>query len=294
MMELQALFDKPVLEQRHFDAVYPGHGSDVYRVRTASETLVVRLARKQAEGPFWKGAAHLFSLDATDIVRLESLNAELNRHSDLRIPAVLRKGRLAERDALIMELLPGERLDSFIGQPEALLENFGANMARLHSARFNYWGMFDGKIQHSPAVFHRNLAMTLRMLAYQFYARDVAIMALLPEMTALALRLPTPERITFVHLDIDATQFLSEGGRITALVDTEALVIGPRELDFLALEYVFGVGEAAAFARGYAEVLPLPDLSGFRPVYRYLQRLMEVQGDAPIDEWMNQPEVFAS
>ncbi len=291
-MELQALFDEPVLEQRHFEAVYPGHGSGVYRVRTASETLVVRLARQQADGPFWKGAAHLFSLDATDIIRLQSLNAELNRHSDLRVPAVLRTGKLDECEALITELLPGERLDSFIGQPEALLENFGANMARLHRVSFDYWGMFDGKIQHSPAVFHRNLAMTLRMLAYQFYADDAAIMALLPEMTALALRLPTPERMTFVHLDIEATQFLSEGGRITALVDTEALVIGPRELDFLALEYVFGAREAAAFARGYAEVLPLPDLSAFRPLYRYLQRLMEVQGDDPIEAWMSQTEVF--
>lgn len=291
-MNLQSLFNTPVLEQSQFSAAYEGHGSGLYRVRTEAETVVVRLAREQVDGPFWQGAAHLFSLDISEVFRLEALNAALDELTAIRVPRGLRKSIFDGRAALVMELLPGERLDTFRGQSAAMLEAFGAEMARLHSARFDYWGTFEGKIRHPAVIFHRNLAMTLRLLAHTFFVDDAAIMALLPDMTALALRLPPPENLTFIHLDIDPTQFLTDGERVTALVDTEAVVLGPRELDFLALEYVFGAAEAAAFAKGYAGVLPLPDLSAVRPLYRYLQRLMEVQGDDPIDEWMNQPEVF--
>jgi len=49
---------------------------------------------------------------------------------------------------------------------------------------------------------------------------------------------------------------------------------------------------AAAVARGYRRVLPLPDLSRVRAPYRFLYRLLEVQGSVPLDAWMSWPELF--
>jgi len=39
-------------------------------------------------------------------------------------------------------------------------------------------------------------------------------------------------------------------------------------------------------------VLPLPDLSRVRAPYRFLYRLLEVQGSVPLDAWMSWPELF--
>ena len=53
---LQALFCEPILEQQYLDPGYSGHANDVWRVRTATEEVVVRaLRRDEAEGPFWDG-----------------------------------------------------------------------------------------------------------------------------------------------------------------------------------------------------------------------------------------------
>lgn len=93
-------------------------------------------------------------------------------------------------------------------------------------------------------------------------------------------------------LDVDATQFLTADDRITALIDTEAYVVAPRALDFIGYEYELDERGAAAFAAGYRTLLPLPDLATVRPVYRYLYRLLGVQGAVPLDEWLAWPTRF--
>lgn len=54
-------------------------------------------------------------------------------------------------------------------------------------------------------------------------------MAIEPLCTA-ALQLPPLEAGALVLVDMDAPQFLTDGGLLTGLVDTEAYVIGLREL----------------------------------------------------------------
>jgi hypothetical protein len=93
-------------------------------------------------------------------------------------------------------------------------------------------------------------------------------------------------------IDTDPTQYLADGQRLTALVDTEAYVVVPREMDFIALEYLLDPPGAAAVARGYNSIQPLPDLSAVRPVYRYLYRLLEAQGGAELEIWMAHPALF--
>ena len=133
---------------------------------------------------------------------------------------------------------------------------------------------------------------TLRMLVSRFFADDERMSGALGPICRAALALPAPERAALVMVDLDVCQFLSDGRRITAVVDTEGYVVGPRELDLIALEYLLDQAGAAAFARGYRTVLPLPDLAPVRTIYRYLYLLLEVQGQADFDEWMRWPSLF--
>jgi hypothetical protein len=133
---------------------------------------------------------------------------------------------------------------------------------------------------------------TMTMLVEQFYQNDAQIRDALAPFCEDALRLPPLEEGALIMVDMDPTQFLTDGERLTALVDTEAYAIGPRELDFIALEYVFAPREAAALARGYNAILPVPDLSVVRSVYRYLYRLIGIQKRMPLETWMSWPILF--
>ncbi|HEY8600594.1 MAG TPA: hypothetical protein VIL85_19315, partial [Thermomicrobiales bacterium] len=61
MIDLQPLFDAPIIEQYAYPAAYPDHTNDVWRVRTATETAVVRSPRpaRELDTPFWRGCRHL-------------------------------------------------------------------------------------------------------------------------------------------------------------------------------------------------------------------------------------------
>lgn len=93
-------------------------------------------------------------------------------------------------------------------------------------------------------------------------------------------------------IDIDPSQFLTDGSQLTGIVDTEAYVIAPRELDFIGLEYILDEQSAAEFRAGYESLLPIPNLTECRLPYRYFYRLLSVQGSVDIGQWMNAKVLF--
>lgn len=297
-MDLQKLFTAPIIEQRYLDPGYLGHASDVWhvvcRVATAQEEVVVRAVRQQGEleGPFWQGCAHLFGLDPRNIFDLEPINALLAHVCPIPIPQVLRKEIVDERPYVIVEYMPGFPLDKFSSLPEAALEELGRALARIHTHRFDYFGPASGRVCSPLAAFQTRLVETMSMLVERFYRDDAQIRVALPSFCEEVLHLPSVEDGALIMVDMDPTQFLTDGDHLTALVDTEAYAIGPCELDFIALEYVLAPREAAALARGYSAILPVPDLSVVRPVYRYLYRLIEIQGRESLETWMNWPTLF--
>jgi aminoglycoside phosphotransferase len=291
--DLQALFDEPILERTYFDPGYSGHASDVWLVRTASGSAVARAFRWGGPGgPFWSGCHYLFGIDPSRVFDLEPLNAQLAEVSPIPAPRVLRKGILDGREWVLVEYMPGSALETFRGQPAAMLELFGHALACIHSLRFADYGSPSGHVRYPLDGFFARVAETLGVLASRFFSEDQRIMAALEPICLAALELPPPASATLVMVDLDVCQFLSDGRHITAVVDTEGYVVGPRELDLIALEYLLDQAGAAAFARGYQTVLPLPDLTPVRALYRYLYLLLEVQGQADLDEWMGWPNLF--
>jgi Ser/Thr protein kinase RdoA (MazF antagonist) len=255
--------------------------------------VVVRAFRWGSPGgPFWGGCHHLFGIDPGSIFDLEPLNGLLARLSPIAVPRVRRKATLAGRSCVVVDYVPGAPLEAFDHLPESALEELGRALACIHCRRFASYGHPTGKPRHPLPTFHTRLAETMRLLVDQFYQHDARISAALEPMWAAALQLPPLEVGALVMIDLDPTQFLTDGEHLTGLIDTEAYVIGPRAFDFIALEYLLTQPGAAAVARGYAGLLPLPDLVAVRPVYRYFYRLLEAQGKIDLAEWMARPRVF--
>lgn len=293
-MTLQSLFTEPIVEQRALDPGNSGHASDVWLVRTRTEEVIVRASRLdgQPDNEFWWGLHHLFGVDPRRVFDLEQVNACLSRLSSIPVPRVLRRGYVEERPHVVVERMAGNVLRSFAGLSGSALRELGGALARIHSHRFDWCGSPAGTLQYAPAQFPTHLVATMEELVARFYGGVKEMAEPLRPMCEAARRLPAPEAGALIMADMDPSQFLWDGERLTALVDTEAYGVGPRELDFIALEYVLDARGAAAVADGYRTVLPLPDLSAVRPVYRYLYRLLRIQGSVPLGEWLAWPHLF--
>ena len=125
-----------------------------------------------------------------------------------------------------------------------------------------------------------------------FYSDNESIQNAFPTFESQLSSLPAPKESTLVLIDMDPTQFLSDGTTITGLVDTEAYAVAPREFDFIGLEYIFTEKEAHAFKQGYETIMPIPRLEECRHPYRYLYRLLSVQGSVELEKWLSHPVYF--
>lgn len=268
---------------------YDEHANDVWRVTTPARTVIVRAPRPglgDLDNPFWAGAWHLFGLDPGDLRPIPCLHQHLRDDLDLPAPRVLASGATNDRPWLVTEYLPGENLPDLTTAPDVLLTQLGAWLARLHHDASPQWGNLAGTRREPLTTFPQRLAETIEMLTRRFHGHDAAFVETAHELIRTIDTLPEPAQAAPIMLDIDPTQFLRAGPRLTGLIDTDAVVLGPPELELVSLEPLLNKRSAANFRAGYG---PLPALEAVRPHYRFLSLLMEVQGDVPLAEWMDGP-----
>ncbi|MBS4174384.1 phosphotransferase [Bacillus sp. FJAT-49736] len=292
-MELQFLFQEPIKEIHELSPGYSGHASDVWLVKTKNQEVVVRASRltEEPNNDFWWGIKHTFGIDPRNVLELESVNNKLKKITSIPIPAVIGKGK-STREYVVVEKLEGQVVASFMDQPSSVLQSLGEGLARIHQHREAYAGNPAGTFQISLQQFHLHLSRCTDQLVSRFYSGNEKIVRMLPSVRELLHTLPRPEYSSFVLVDMDPSQFLSDGRKVTGLVDTEAYVLAPRELDFIALEYVLDEQAAKDFRHGYENIMPIPDLQTVRLPYRYFYRLLSIQGSVDLDEWLGVEKLF--
>lgn len=292
-MNLQPLFDEKIISQEELSPGYENHSSDVWLVKTVSREVIVRAFRSADEddGPFWGGCRTTFGINPENVHAQECVNSILDRLTDIRIPRVIGKGVL-DREYIIVEKLDGSMLTTFNGQSEEMLYSLGVGLGQIHQKRMNYIGNPQGRFRVELDRFREHLICAMENMVERYYSDDDKIVSALPELSNLVRELPLPEWTSFILVDMDPTQFLTDGKVVTGLVDTEAYAVGPRELDLVALEYVLDQESGENFIKGYETVLDIPNLDKSRTVYRYLYRLIEIQGREDLDGWLNYPILF--
>ncbi|PYI53186.1 aminoglycoside phosphotransferase [Paenibacillus flagellatus] len=291
---LQPLFPDPIERIASLDPGYSGHASDVWLVKTTSGERIVRSSR-WTEAPsreFWWGCYDLFGIDPRRMLHFAANAAMLGSIAGIPAPRVLEHRTLEGREYLVVEKMNGEALRSFVGQSDELLHQLGVWLARVHERRCDDFGNPAGTRAERKDFFHSRLSQTMQTLVERDYANDGKIQARLDAIIGELRMLPVPDHFCPVFIDLDPSQFLMQDGLLSAVVDVEAYALGPRELDFVGLEYVLDEASAAPFLNGYSTVLAPPDLSPYRNVYRYFYRLLGVQGSVDLDRWFAQRALF--
>lgn len=293
MMDLQFLFEEPILQIEELSPGYDDHASDVWLVKTATQEVVVRTSRmiEEPSNDFWWGCKRLFGIDPRNVHALDAVNNVLNGLGSIPVPRVIGNGVL-DREYVVVEKLHGDVVRTFVDQPASLLESLGEGLAKIHQHTRDYAGNASGTLRVEQKEFHQHLIDGMTELVERYYGEQPAIAGELPRMVALLETLPVPECSTFVLVDMDPSQFLTDGQVITGLVDTEAYVVAPRELELIALEYILDERGARDFKRGYEKVMALPELEAYRLPYRYLCRLLAVQGRVEIGKWLGYKRVL--
>lgn len=294
-MDLQPLFDEKIISIEELSPGYENHSSDVWLVKTVEKEVIVRASRSvnEKDGAFWGGCRYVFGINPRNVHALEAVNNVLSDISSIRIPRIIGKGFI-DREYVIVEKLEGKMVQSFIGQPRELLYSLGEGLAQIHKSQMNYVGNPLGTFRTELENFHDHIIKAMINMVNEYYSDNEKIVAKLPEISKVLQNMEPPRSGSFILVDMDPTQFFTNGKIVTGLVDTEAYVIGPRELDFIALEYVLDQKSADDFIDGYESVLDVPALSHCRLPYRYLYRLIEIQGRDDLDKWLNRPILFKS
>lgn len=298
---LQWLFSAPIQTAELFAEVHPGQASFVWHVVTSTEDAIVRTSRLQSseENSFWQGCRELFGVIPTEVEQMQSINRFLSMLSLIPIPEVLKVAYSENTPYLLVQRMDGQSLSSFQKLSLSTTYEFGRSQALLHQRgkRDVFGAVIDTSRQHSVSQFGQRLADTMEAIALQHFSMHRDIRSRLSDMQKRARELTISEACP-IMMDMDPTQYLcqqddSNHFRISALVDTEVYVLGPSELELVALEYLLDREHAVAFRQGYTSVREFPPLDEVRSLYRYFCLLIEIQGAMDFETWMNWPVQFS-
>jgi hypothetical protein len=292
--DLQPLFEECILEQVELDSGFADHGSSVYRVRTAREHAVARAFRDEsAASPFWCCLRTLFGIDprvASEAAAIYPLLADV---SPFGVPRVRRAADAGGRTWLVVDLMPGAPLGTFDELSDAGLVGLGRGLASIHGRRFATLGNPSGSIRFAPSELPQRLARALDTFAGAHGEAPVPD-HLRDDLRAAIAGLPPPAGGALVLPDLFPPQLLQRDGHVVAIVDLDAYVVGPRELDLVGLEYFLDARAAALVATGYEEVAPLPPLRDVRRPYRWLLWVLTMNPMAlHVERWLAWPKAFA-
>lgn len=285
--EQQASLPKLLAPTTQVVAKFDDSTHRLWRCETAQGSLMLKVCNQDNidKSPFWHGMNQLFDSDfPAALASIEGIYQQLDLWSHLKIPQFV----AAQHSVFVLaHLVDGETL-SAEQVNQSMVEALTRHLAKLHQHARSNWGPLTAATFLAPQWSVR-LQQTLQTLLkhcphsipHQLIEQSIAQAAAI-------------NNETFVPImpDLRWDQFLHQHGYLTALVDLDALVYGPKELEFVLLEYLLDPLQAQKFIDIYTQHHALPNLDSVRMAYRMLLFLMQVLGETDIERWMAAPTRF--
>ena len=276
-----------------------------------SEKRFLKLCLSGEQSAFWQAVQHLFGFElASNLKHYDQVYQSMTAWSPLVVPKLRHSASYScteKEGTLFSAPLRGRKFSGFllteflVGRvltPEQLtlkhVSQISEHIALLHQHSSNRFGaLFDphkisSSINQDRFAWKSRLKQTLLALKkHQSIPMDV-FEKTIGLVDALQINHFQP-----IMLDMRWDQFLQlEGGENLALLDLDAMVWAPRELELVMLEYLLTPAQAEVFTTVYTQYHELPDLKSARSVYRVLLFQMNVLGESSFNRWMAHPVCF--
>jgi len=242
--------------------------------------------------PFWQGMKDLFGIDLPDqLDKFSQVYCETKTFSPLTIPDYIASSSTMEKDQssafILARLLPGT-----VVEPRHVDDGMVADLAEHISELHQYKRLTSGAIYsegRNVEYWPKHLRKCLVKLAK--HHGDIIPKTILDE-ALTEVEQCSVENFVPIMPDLRWDQFLQQDGKLSALVDLDAIVYGPRDLELILLEFLLDKQQAALFIEKYQQTHSLPHLDSVRKPYRLLLFMMNVLGEKNVDAWMQAPTRF--
>ncbi len=267
-----------------FEAKFEDSTHQLWRCETVDGPMVLKLCNQETvdNSTFWQGMNGLFATDfPASLADIDKVYHFVGEQSVLTIPEYI----ASEASSFVLATyLDGDDIFS-ADVSEVMVDQLADHIAQLHQHRSVNWGAFhNAKFQ--PQKWSKSLQATLISLAnvHSTFIPDAILEHALEQAAESKNTIFSP-----IMMDLRWDQMLHQQGQLSAIVDMDAFVIGPRELELVLLEYQLNAKQAERFKLSYQAFFKLPDLSEQRFCYRLLLFLMNSLGETDIEKWMNAP-----
>jgi len=265
-------------------AMYDDSTHQLWRCDTDAGQMMLKVCSDDnvQQSDFWQVMHRLFGVNLSDdLAAFKQVQQQMTNHSLFAVPELIAcAGKTDTTPAFILSrFIHGDML---LKQhvTDAMVKQLAEHIAGLHLQQQPNWGKLyqaDKSASLWPDYLIKTLVTTCqqRHIGEPWFSRAIA-----------QIEHIQPHSFSPIMTDLRWDQFIFEADKITALVDLDAFVIGPRELELVLLEYLLTAHQAVLFKTAYEKFLPLPDLSNHRLSYRLLLFLMNVLGEIDLDKWM--------
>ena len=286
--KLPAFHSAEYVPQRFTDSTHELWRLELRQIFEGESSAFLKICQN-TDSPFWRIQNDLFGLDLPkEIGRFSQLYDSIHKLSSLKIPKLLKsESFLEDRAYILSSALDGSVVEA-ADVTVKMIQQLALHLASLHQHQSDEGGNYT-----SPSIKPQEWPNRLKGTLLRF-AKSSTL--LIPD-SILEQALESCKNIdekSFVSMmpDLRWDQFHQHQGDLYALVDLDAFVLAPRELEFVLLEYILTAEQIPDFIHTYSSYHGIPDISQVRPAYRLLLFLMEVLGEEDIQSWMNKEHLF--
>ena len=272
-------------------AMYEDSTHQLWHCDTVDGEMMLKVcnADNVKNSSFWQGMKSLFDVDLTQSLgQFNQVYQQLSQLSSLVVPEFI-AADCASKPSSPAFILTQFELGTMVDSKQVnndMIMSLAEHISQCHQCENTQWGeLYNAK--KSADEWGYKLHSTLMLLA-----KSQNIPSEILGDIGNQTKLISSEKFVPVMIDLRWDQFLQQDDKLTALVDLDAFVYAPKELEFVLLEYLLNEQQATEFKQYYQQKQQIPDLSAVRAPYRLLFFLMNVLGETDVYLWMNTAKKF--
>ncbi len=264
---------------------------DLWRLQSKQRNYFIKVC-SNTESSFWQIMQQLFGVNLQqDIKHFETLYRHIAKLTSLQIPEIVKVESIRQQSAYILTKELKGSVPDHSKINNGMVEQLAQHLAELHKDQRDSWGLIHQPLFKSNE-WRQRLSDTLEKSAYKWGGELAKYKPYLESALEACNHLNASEFVPLMP-DLRWDQLLiTKDYAELILLDLDAFVLAPREMDFILLEYLLDQQQIEVFIEVYSQHHAIPDLKYARPAYRLLLFFMEVLGEQDIDKWMNVESLF--